>query len=427
MEKVIILGAGLSGLAAAHCLRSKYDVTILEKSGEKGGLCQSFHMEGFWFDYGAHAAFTKSEKVSSMLEKGVKSENSLSEAMNYKKGKWIRQPVQNNLYVLDIDEKINIIKGFIERQDDNQYRDYGDCLKKKYGVYFAENYPYLYTEKYWTVKPHQMETKWIGPRMYTPSIEEILYGSYTEKTPNIHYAGTIRYPERGGFARYLDRISDGLLITYNADITKINTEEKYVEFNGERIDYNHIISTIPLREVVKVMPDVPCEVSIAANKLDYTSLVIVSVGVNKTHVMPEDAKCFYIYDREMIASRVYSTSEYGSKNAPEGCQSVQAEVYFSKHKPMNMTLDEIKNKVISELISLDMFEKSDIIVSDVRMKEYANIIFTHDIYDNRDIVHKYLDSQNVIYAGRFGEWGYLWSDQSVLSGINASEKVLQHS
>jgi hypothetical protein len=37
---------------------------------------------------------------------------------------------------------------------------------------------------------------------------------------------------------------------------------------------------------------------------------------------------------------------------------------------------------------------------------------------NRQIVIDYLNSMNIKSIGRFGEWDYLWSNQSFMSGYN---------
>ncbi len=52
-KKVIVIGAGFSGLAAASCLASKgVDVTLLEKNASTGGRARKFEAEGFTFDMG---------------------------------------------------------------------------------------------------------------------------------------------------------------------------------------------------------------------------------------------------------------------------------------------------------------------------------------------------------------------------------------
>lgn len=423
MKRVVILGAGIAGLSCAYQLKGKCETILIEKNEMVGGLCQSFEINGFWFDYGGHGVFTKDKEVREIMERGVSVTDEIANALNYKQGKWIKNPVQNNLYVLSAEEKVKILKDFINKEDDGIYSDYGDWLKKKYGEYFAKNYPYLYTRKYWTVSPESMETKWIGPRMYIPTIEEMLYGSYTDETKFVHYSGSISYPNTGGFARFLENLTKDIHVITGANEYMVDGNKKEIICKDNRIAYDEIVSTIPLMEVVQLL-HAPEDIVACANELDHTSLIIVSFGIKKEHVMPEGAKLFYAYDEERLVSRAYSTSEFGADNAPIGCSTIQAEVYYSKYKQFNMSLDEIKKKVKNDFVDMGLFEYKDIIVEDVRVKKYANILFTKDTYKNRKKVHEYLNNNGISYAGRFGEWEYLWADQSYLSGKKAAEKII---
>ena len=40
------------------------------------------------------------------------------------------------------------------------------------------------------------------------------------------------------------------------------------------------------------------------------------------------------------------------------------------------------------------------------------------------IVHGYLDDIGIAYCGRYGDWAYIWTDQSFVSGENALQKIL---
>lgn len=52
-KKVIVIGAGFSGLSAAATLANKgFDVTVLEKNSMAGGRARKFESEGFTFDMG---------------------------------------------------------------------------------------------------------------------------------------------------------------------------------------------------------------------------------------------------------------------------------------------------------------------------------------------------------------------------------------
>ncbi len=53
MRRVVIIGAGFSGLSAACFLAKEgYEVTVLEKNEAPGGRARRFHAEGFTFDMG---------------------------------------------------------------------------------------------------------------------------------------------------------------------------------------------------------------------------------------------------------------------------------------------------------------------------------------------------------------------------------------
>ena len=88
-------------------------------------------------------------------------------------------------------------------------------------------------------------------------------------------------------------------------------------------------------------------------------------------------------------------------------------------------MEEIKEQTIRQLIEMQVFKEEDLEVSDLRYEKYANIIFTPDIYDNRACVHELLRKQDIYYAGRFGDWDYLWTDQSMLSGKNAAMQIIE--
>ncbi|MEI9953248.1 MAG: hypothetical protein WDO74_30790 [Pseudomonadota bacterium] len=57
--------------------------------------------------------------------------------------------------------------------------------------------------------------------------------------------------------------------------------------------------------------------------------------------------------------------------------------------------------------------------------EYANIIFDHDRPKALATVHGYLDEIGCqTTAGRYGDWAYLWTDDSFKSGERAAESAL---
>ena len=67
---IVVIGAGLTGLTAAHALREAgRDVTVLERTGKVGGLARSLEVDGAVFDVGPHYFFLKFDPRSDLLVK----------------------------------------------------------------------------------------------------------------------------------------------------------------------------------------------------------------------------------------------------------------------------------------------------------------------------------------------------------------------
>ena len=56
--------------------------------------------------------------------------------------------------------------------------------------------------------------------------------------------------------------------------------------------------------------------------------------------------------------------------------------------------------------------------------QYANVIFDLDRAKALETVHGYLDDIGIHYCGRYGDWGYMWTDESFISGERAAEAAL---
>ncbi len=73
MTRVVIIGAGLTGLSTAYHLEQLgfFDYVIFEKEPEIGGLCRSVTNNGFTFDYTGHLLHINDPYVKILIEKLV--------------------------------------------------------------------------------------------------------------------------------------------------------------------------------------------------------------------------------------------------------------------------------------------------------------------------------------------------------------------
>ena len=417
MVNTVIIGSGIAGISAGYHLEKVGEpVVIFEKDNDWGGLCGNFTINGFRFDRFVHFTFTDDPYIKGIFEKSSPLYEHPSISSNYYKGYWLKHPAQNNLAPLPTDEKVKIIKDFITRPKKaiEEIKDYAEWLKVQYGEYFAQNFPYRYTRKYWGLEPKELETKWVGNRMHSPDIEEVLKGAFEENSENFYYTKYMRYPKKGGFRSILDDCRKGLDIRFNKEVVKIEPKAKTVTFkDGSQEKYDRLISTLPLPEIARMIEGTPSEVIQASESLHNTCGYMVSLGFKR----PDVAKhlWFYIYDEDILAARVYSPNLKSPDNVPKGCSSLQAEIFFDCKAQIPDKEVVLKN-TIDKLIGMGLFREEEIVVKDIRFEKYANITFDKDIYQNRQIVLDYLKDQGIESIGRFGKWEYMWTFQAFEDG-----------
>lgn len=418
MSNNVILGAGIAGISAAYHLKQKGENSVIfEKDNDWGGLCGFFEIDGFRFDRFVHFTFAKDEKIAELFAKSSPLYAHPPVSYNYWRGCWLKHPAQNNLAPLPIEEKVKIIDSFVNRprKDVAEISDYAEWLRVQYGDYFAENFPFAYTRKYWGVEAKQLETKWVGNRLHVSPLPEVLRGAFAEQQENFYYTKFMNYPKKGGFRSIMNECRKGLDIRLNKKAVRIDTAAKQVEFDDGTVEnYDNLISSLPLPEIIKMISDVPENVQNAANQLRWTCGYQVSLGFNR----PDVAKYlwFYIYDEDVPPARVYSPNLKSPDNAPEGCSSLQAEIFFANGAKV-VDKNIILQKTVEKLKEICQFNNSDVVVKDIRFEPYANIIFTPEIYESRKVVREWLQARGIKTIGRFGEWDYLWSHQAFESGM----------
>lgn len=418
MPNNIVLGAGIAGISASYHLKQKgINSTIYEKDSDWGGLCGFFEINGYRFDRFVHFTFTTDEYIINTFDKSSPLYAHPSISYNYYKGCWLKHPAMSNLASLSAEDKVKIISDFINRpnKEVSEINNYDEWLRVQNGNYFAENFATVYTRKYWGQEPKDMETKWIGQRIRCPDLSEVLRGSYAEQEQNFYYTSYMKYPKKGGFRSILDNCRKEVDIKFNKKVVRIDTCNKIVYFaDGSQEQYDRLISSLPLPEIVKMIDGCPEEVLNAAQQLKWTCGYQVSLGFKR----PDVAKhlWFYIYDEDIPPARVYSPNLKSADNVPEGCSSLQAEVFYSNDVTIP-SAEKVLNSTIEKLKSICKFNDDDIIVKDIRSEPYANVTFTHGIYENRQIVLDYLILQGIESIGRFGKWDYLWSFQAFKTGM----------
>ncbi len=381
MPNIVVLGTGMAGFGAAYRLHAEGIAPVMyDKNGYHGGHTASFRYEtGFLFDVGPHISFTKDPRIQELFADSVEQryETVQINLNNYWKGYWPPHPVQLHMRGLPEELIIKAIADFVAARQlpEESPQNYADWLLASFGVTFAEEFPMRYTRKYHTTSAENMSTDWLGPRIYRPSLEEVLRGAISPSAPQVHYITHFRYPSDGGFMCYL---------------------KKFVPMGNLK----------------------------ASRRLACSTCTLVNIGVDREDL--SSAHMTYFYDEDICFTRLGFPHMLSKRNVPPGAGSIQAEVYFSdKYKPISGSAEDWIEPVIRDLRRCGLLRDDDRILSRKAMfLRYANVIFDVERAAALKTVHGYLEDLGIAYCGRYGDWGYMWTDESFKSGELAAERAL---
>lgn len=431
MGDIAILGSGMAGLGAARRLREEgLDPVVFDKRPRFGGHTSSHTWQGFTFDEGPHVSFTRNERIQELFANNVdgRFETIHAEMTNYWKGHWIKHPAQVNLHGLPTELVVEVIKDFVAAHEHptTDFKNYKEFLYASFGKTFAETFPMEYALKYHTTSADNMSTDWLGPRFYRPDLDEVLRGALAPNTAHAHYVDYFRYPTNGGFAAYLEPLGQATKVATEHEVVDVDTRAGRLQFaNGTHADYEHLISSLPLKALIPRIADVPKDVIEATERLACSEVVLVNVAVGRADLL--DAHWSYYYDRDIFFTRLHMPHLLSPNNAPPGCGSIQAECYYSsKYRPLDRTPEDCIEPVLRDLRKCGILRESDeILFTNAMHIPYANIIFDLDRAKAVETVHGYLRDVGIHPCGRYGDWGYLWTDEAFVSGEDAAERVIK--
>ncbi len=229
----------------------------------------------------------------------------------------------------------------------------------------------------------------------------------------MHYITHFRYPKTGGFESYLTKFVPLGNIRLNEELVSIDPRNRRLTFSsGTTTSYDSLVSSVPLPDLIRMIQGVPKDVVDASRRLACSTLVLVNIGIDRQDISRSHLS--YIYDEDMCFTRLGFPHMLSATNVPAGTGSIRAEVYFSeKCRPFSGSPEAWIEPVITDLRRIGLIRESDrVLFRKAMFLRYANVIFDLDRSAALETVHGYLDDLGIAYCGRYGDWGYMWTDES---------------
>ena len=260
MPNIVILGSGMGGFGAAHRFHAEGITPVMyDKNGYHGGHTASFRYDGgFLFDQGPHISFTKDPRIQELFADAVNQQYETVQITlnNYWRGHWPLHPVQLHMYGLPEDVIVKVIADFVEEHHapERPIKNYADWLLASFGRTFAELFPMTYTRKYHLTTADNMSTDWLGPRIYRPSLEEVLRGAISPSAPHVHYITHFRYPTEGGFVAYLQKLVPLGNLKFGHALVAVDPRQRELRFsNGVVANYDALVSSVALPDLIPMI------------------------------------------------------------------------------------------------------------------------------------------------------------------------------
>jgi protoporphyrinogen oxidase len=440
--RIVIIGAGPTGLAAGYRLREigYTNFLMLESRDKVGGLASSERSpNGFTYDIGGHVLFSHYEYFDKLFDTllGDEYQLLLRESWVWMCNRFLPYPFQNNIKYLPKEVVYECLLGVIEAQkqplDLARFANFEELIYGVFGKGIAKYFMMPYNFKVWAHPPKMMNKEWIGERVSVVDIPRVLGNVVLDRDdagwgPN----STFKYPRHGGtgglFERMQPYVQDNLRL--NAAVSSVDVERKEVILaDGSRERYDYLLNTMPLDVLVKSMTgEVPDEVRCQAGRLRHSGSFIVGVGVEQ----PVPSKKCWMYFPEDNAPfyRVTYLSNYSPEVVPDASRyySLLAEISHSEFKPEDR--DAVVERTIQGMINTQLLQESDrpdIVDRFLIERDYTYPTPSLERDGALAVLHPWLESRDVYSRGRFGAWRYEVGnmDHSVAQGVEWVNRIVQ--
>ena len=450
-RRVYVLGGGLAGLSCAWRLASGgARVVVLEKEDVVGGCARSFAWKDMVHDCGPHRWHSRNPELVAHLEAlmgdNLTTLERLSRIFLYKR--YFNYPLETGNVVRNLPFWV-LVRAFVDYfairirnrikpiPDDN----FENWTRKRFGSTVYRIFFGTYTEKAWGMSARQISADWASQRISLPSLwaaaKKTLLRQY-EGEPTPEEVKSFWYPRRGGIGeiseRYMAEIErmGGEVLT-RVDVQAVHHRGRLVSavtysHGGEvrTAELDELVSTIPCTDLVRAIEPQPEAGIVEANEsLRYKAIKFVFLEIARDSITHDH--WLYIPDKELRTHRISEAKNFNPRNAPPGKTVLCCEVTcFKDDQIWNMGREEATEVVVSDLESLGLVRREEVVDSHVHNLEHAYPLYTLEYRPHIDAVLAYVDAfENLKSTGRQGRFKYNNMDHSMEMGLATGEELLE--
>ncbi len=446
----MIIGAGPAGLTAAYkLLGSGVHPIVFEKDDVVGGISRTVRYKGYKFDIGGHRFFTKVKVVEDMWHEVMRDDfllRSRSSRILYR-GKYFHYPMRpmNAVFGLGLGNSVLVILSYLKSLVFPVWpeRTFQDWVSNRFGRRLFNIFFKTYTEKVWGIPCTSISADWAAQRIQgfslKTTLKNALVGNQVASKRDVvkTLIGSFHYPRYGPgmmWERVMSLVQErGGEVHLKSDVTKlywsgnkIRAAEVSNAESSQRIEGDHFISTMPVRELIeKLDPPPPEEVQEAGRGLKYRDFLTVALIIDRADVFSDN--WIYVHDETVKVGRLQNFKNWSPDMVPDpGKTCIGLEYFCFEGDNLWETGDEQLIELASvELEKLGIVRREEIEDGAVVRMPKAYPVYDHYYVDHLARVREFLDRfDNIHLVGRNGMHRYNNQDHSMLSAMLACENIL---
>jgi protoporphyrinogen oxidase len=280
-----ILGAGLTGMSAAHHLGGGY--AIHERLDHAGGHAITTSHDGFRFDRTGHLLHLRDPEMRAWVERliGAESVTVQRKSRIFSHGTYTRFPYQANTFGLPPDIAYECLMGYFEalrvEAQVPEPKTFEDFCFKYFGAGFSKHFMIPYNKKLWGVHPRDVTAEWCSRFVPRPTLEDVIAGAVGKNDRELGYNASFLYP-RFGIGALPAAMCAELTgpVHYQSAPKSIDWRKRELVFADRRVPYQALISTAPLDALLRLLEDAPAEIARAASQLRVNPLYYLDVALD---------------------------------------------------------------------------------------------------------------------------------------------------
>jgi protoporphyrinogen oxidase len=418
----LILGAGLTGLAAALRLKTRRGerALLVERDARPGGLLKTNRRDGVTIDVLPHLFFTR-DPVADALFRGMAGpvrEHRHRLGVMWKGG-FVDYPFQNHVHQLDPADRRRVLLDLLQRSDSRAIapRNLEQFALGVLGRGITDLFFRPYNQKLLQAPLAALDHRWVAAKIRMPRPEELadsILGTAPAPADVAPHA-EFYYPERGG----IESLVEGLVaavgpeaIRRGEEVLGIDTKRRRVVTSRGTIEYERLLSTLPLDRTL-ALSGLPAGRA-AAGRLRATRVVTIHLVVKDVRL--PDYHWIYVPDPDLSFYRLTRVDLYNPDAAP-GARVLVAECAQPPESACNPDA--------TMATAMDQLERLGVLSRDAILARWA--FATHPAYPvphlgrHRDVpaLLGRLRSSGILSAGRFGEWVQHNMDHCIASAFAA--------